>query len=100
MKTAPADGPHRCALVMVVGDAVSVTGVTVSWGVAVTVNEVGVGGDALPTPLVAQPAASKAIPISSAAFITRRRGIAASPSHRNSARASHVENRMPVAWPV
>lgn len=64
---------------MEVGDAVSVTGVTVGWGVAVTVNEVGVGGDALPTPFVAQPAASKAIPISSAAFITRRRGIVASP---------------------
>jgi len=88
---------------MVVGDAVSVTGVTVGWGVAVTVNEVGVGGDALPTPLVAQPATSKPSPVSSAAVINRRRGIASSPftaQQRNSATASHVENRMPVARPV
>ena len=85
---------------MVVGDAVSVTGVAVGLGVAVTVNEVGVGGDALPTPLVAQPATSKPSPVISAAVINRRRGIASSPSRRNSATASHVENRMPVARPV
>lgn len=85
---------------MVVGDAVSVTGDTVGWSVAVAVNEVGVGGDALPTPLVAQPATSKPSPVNIAAVINRRRGIASSPSQRNGATASDVENRMPVARPV
>jgi len=96
MKKAPAVGLHRCVLAMAVGDGKSVTGVTVGCGVAVTVNEVGAGGDALPALAVAQPAASRPSPISSAAVINRRRSIASSPSHRSIA-ATATQERIRVS---